>query len=72
MRPGLLVDSWARGWAVGGKGAPQAWPLGPDIQKCQITSKATWPPPTVLDPSKLCLPRASSKKFPSLEAVTLE
>lgn len=72
MRPSLLVDAWARGRAVGGKGAPQAWPLRPDIQNCQITRKPTWLPPTVLDSSKLCLPRSSSKKPPSLGSVTLE
>lgn len=51
------MDTQARGPAVGGEGAPPARTSGPDIQKRQSTRKATWPPPTVLDSSKLCFPR---------------
>lgn len=38
-------NTWARGGVLLGKGAPQAWSVGPDTQKCQITRRATWPPP---------------------------
>lgn len=73
MKPSLLVNTWARGGVVVGKGhhRPGPWAQTPEMSDHQAGHLATTRGPS-LDSFKLCLPMPSSKRPPLLDTVTLE